>query len=152
MTHFSLVKPHRKHDNIEPWLSPTWFWGLNSYTICGLRGSHSSLDWRVCGQIISFTFLANLRSDGFIGNYGRIELRGVRRYWHVIVLPYMYLNFRPVQLGTYITPRNLRGEWPYRRSTRAFSSIIRKSGLIGVRRAPKFRGEWPYGVSKWVAL
>ena len=34
-----------------------------------------------------------------------------------------------------IMPHNFGSEWPYRRSTRAFSSIFRKSGLIGVRRA-----------------
>ena len=28
----AVVKPHRMHGIIEPRLTPTWFWGLNSHT------------------------------------------------------------------------------------------------------------------------
>ena len=46
--------------------------------------------------------------------------------------------------GATIRSQNLRGKWPYRRSSRAFSSIFRKCGLKGFTRAPQSRGDVKY--------
>ena len=62
------------------------------------------------------------------------------------------LTSHKIYRGLTIRPHNLGIEWPNRRSSRAFSSIFRKSGLIGVSRATKFGVsgysefwcEWPY--------